>query len=386
MSVVIAGGAMTPFNRRKDGSSYREWCRDAFCGALAHAGVGAADVDTLVVSSESDFFTRQLNPATVLADTLGLLGRRLIRVEGGGASGHLAVQTAAALVASGQARRAAVLGFEASASHLDAASVGRLYAHSFDSWFEAAIGIGATSIYALSALAFMDDTGATTDDFAAIAVRNRRNALANPNAHLRLDLTQTDVVASPMISAPYRRLDCSPLSDGAACLVLARPEDLPQRTGLRVRIAGTGAANDHARLGDRRNPGHFAAKTTAAQQAFAAAGIGPGQIGLAEVYDSYTGAQMQALAALGLSEDVVREERAGQFTQGGRLPVNLSGGLLGQGAPVGATGVAQVLTAALQLSGSFAGLCPTRACRYALVDSHGGIATTCAVTILEAPA
>ena len=93
----IAGGAMTPFNRRKDGSSWRDWCLAAFDEALRDAALEVADVDALVVASESDFFSLQLNPAAMIADALGLHGIRVQRVEGGGATGYLAVQAGAAL-------------------------------------------------------------------------------------------------------------------------------------------------------------------------------------------------------------------------------------------------------------------------------------------------
>lgn len=106
---------------------------------------------------------------------------------------------------------------------------------------------------------------------------------------------------------------------------------------------------------------------------------------MAEVYDSFSGAQLQALDALGVVEDALASERDGHFAADGALPVNLSGGLLGQGAPVGATGVAQVLTATLQLEGRYEGLCPKTPPRFALVDTHGGVATLCAVSVLEAP-
>ena len=114
--------------------------------------------------------------------------------------------------------------------------------------------------------------------------------------------------------------------------------------------------------------------------------IGPDDIGLAEVYDSYSGAQLQALYALGLMQDrLLHAARDGKFRPDGAMPVNLSGGLLGQGAPVGATGVAQVLCAAQQLEGRYAGLQISSAPQYALIDTHGGIATLNAVSVLEAP-
>ena len=385
-TVHIAGGAMTPFNRRKDGSSFRDWARAAFDGALADAGLGPSDIDGLVIACESDFFTLQINPAALLADELGLTGIAALRVEGGGASGHLAVHAGAAMVASSQCRRVAVLGVEPSASHLAGTDVSRLYGLSFDAWSDGMTGIDATTLYGLSAQVFMDATGATTADFAAVAVRNRRNALSNPMAHLPLDIVPADVAASPLIAAPYRRLDCSPLSDGAACVILAQAEALPHGRRGRARLAGMGTATDRVRLGERRDPGRFAAKATAAKKALHQAGIQPSDVALAEVYDSYSGAQLQALDALGLSADVVSDERAGRFAREGKLPVNLSGGLLGQGAPVGAVGVAQILACALQIEGRYFGAAPDRRPAWALADTHGGIATLCAVSILAGDA
>ncbi|WIY54073.1 thiolase family protein [Devosia sp. YIM 151766] len=383
--IIVAGGAMTPFNRRKDGSSWRDWARDAFSGALADANLQHQDIDALVVATESDFFGLQLNPASVLADELALFGKHAMRVEGGGASGQLAVQAGAMQVLSGAARRVAVLGVETLASTLPTRDVSMLYGLSFDAWTDGMTGIEPTALYALSILAFNARTGATSRDLATIAVRNRDNARHNALAHLPLDITIDDVLSSPMIAAPYHRLDCSPLSDGAACIILARGGDLPTGGRERARILGMGAANDRVRLGERIDAGHFGAKPLAASRASAQAGVALENIDIAEVYDSYSGAQLQALQALGLSQDVVRDERDGRFRVDGGLPVNLSGGLLGQGAPVGATGVAQILSTARQLEGRYWGRQPSRTPRHGLVDTHGGIATLCAVTILGAP-
>lgn len=383
-TVCFAGGAMTPFNRRKDGSSFRDWARRAVQAALDDAMLDEGDIDALIVASESDFFTMQLNPAALLADECGLIGVAAKRVEGGGASGQLAVHAGVAEVASGMARRVLVLGLEPSASHLKGADVGALYGLSFDAWTDGMTGIDSTSLYALSAQAFMARTGATLDDFAAIAVRNRANARANPNAHLPLDIALADVTASPIVASPYRRLDCSPLSDGAAAIILARSADLPARGMGRARFRAAVSAVDCVRLGERHDPGFFAGKQRAAQRAYAMSGLSPQDIGLAEVYDSYSGAQLQALEALGFAQ-AVAAERNGVFAPEGDMPVNLSGGLLGQGAPVGATGVAQILAAALQLEGRYFGMQAKNTPRYALVDTHGGIATLNAISILEAP-
>ena len=376
---------MTPFNRRKDNSSFRDWARVAVHSALVDAGLGLDDIDSLIVASESDFFTMQLNPAALLADECGLLSVAVKRVEGGGASGHVAVHAGVAEVASGMARRVMVLGVEPSASHLKGADVGALYGLSFDAWTDGMTGIDSTSLYALSVLGFMARTGANLEDFAAIAVRNRSHARANPNAHLPLDISLADVASSPVVASPYRRLDCSPLSDGAAAIILARAGDLPNVQRGRAKYRAATSAVDTVRLGERYDPSFFAGKRGAAGKAYSAAGIAAADIGLAEVYDSYSGAQLQALEALGLGgANVINAARNGVFDADGNVPVNLSGGLLGQGAPVGATGVAQVLAAAMQLEGRYFGKQAQNIPRYGLVDTHGGIATLNAISILEA--
>ena len=380
--VLVAGAAQTSFNRRKDGSNLRDWAEEAFLAAIVEAQVAVTDIDALVVASESDFFTLQLNPAAAIADDLGLTGAATMRVEGGGASGQLAVHAAVHQIFSGTAQRVAVIGAESAASSLPAAAVLDLYSLSFDAWTDGMTGTTATALYALSIQQFMAETGATAADFAHVAVRNRQNARANPNAHLPLDTTVEEVLDSPLVATPYRRLDCSPISDGAAALVLTAPHATPAARRRAPRITGIGAASDRVNLGARENPGRFTAKTGAMRRACAMADITPADIGVVELYDAYSGAQLQALDALGLSADVVAEHRAGAFAPDGRLPVNLSGGLLGQGSPTGAVGVAQVATCAQVLEGRYHTQ-PDGAVRHALADTHGGVATTAAVTILS---
>lgn len=393
----VIGAALTPFGRRKDGSGFRDWAAEAFGAAMTMAGLLPADVDTLILASESDFFTLQLNPASVIADDLGLSGAAVMRIEGGGASGQLAVQAGVARILAGLARRVAVIGVDPSASALPGAVVKRLYGLSFDVWTDGMTGASSTVLYALSWQDFAARTGATEADLGAITRKNRLNACANPGAHLPRRDDLAAIAAAPMIAAPYRRLHCSPLSDGAAAVILCAGADAPTARRGAPLIVGIGAASDRAGLGARAVPGDFAAKRLAMQRACAMAGIGPGQVDVAEVYDAYAGAELQGLAALGLTLDAVADLRAGRFhadgggagnlsgNLSGKLPINLSGGLLGQGAPVGATGVGQTATCALLLEGRYhPGLQPQQPLTYALADTHGGICTTAAVTILRA--
>lgn len=384
--VLVIGAAQTPFNRRKDGSSFRDWARDAFGAALEMAGIARGDIDALIVASESDFFTLQLNPASVLAQDLGLIGAATLRVEGGGATGQLAVHAGVERILTGRARHVAVVGVDPSASALAGDSIRELYGYSFDFWTDGLAGVTATSLYALSWQAFAANVGASEDDLHAVTIKNRGNAMQNPNAHLPRHHERGEFAASPMIAAPYCRLHCSPLSDGAAALILSSADAAPAaRRKTAPRITGIGAASDLAGLGHRQDPGQFAAKSLAADRAMKMAGITASDIAVAEVYDAYAGAELQAIAALGLAEHPVKALRDADFGLGGRCPINLSGGLIGQGAPVGATGVGQTATCALMLEGRYhAGLQPTRPLGHALADTHGGVGTTCAVTTLGA--
>lgn len=374
---------MTPFNRRKDGTGFRDWATSSFDAALEMAGIAASEIDALYVASESDFFLMQLNPASILVSDLGLVGVAATRCEGGGASGQIAVQAATRHIQSGGARHVAVIGVDPSASSLSGDVMRDLYGFSFDTWSDGMTGISSTALYALSYQAFAAQFQTTTKDLATVTQQNRQNACHNPNAHLPREDSVDDINASPVIADPYRRLHCSPLSDGAAALILSHKQATPYNRVKAPRIVGLGASTDHMHLGARFDPGSFIAKTRAMHIACTQAGIGPSDIGVAEVYDAYAGAQLQALTSLGLTESPVQDLNDGRFAPQGPCPINLSGGLMAQGAPVGATGVAQIVTCAHLLEGLYhPNLQPTALPAYALADTHGGICTTAAVTIL----
>lgn len=349
------------------------------------AEIERTDIDALIVSSESDFFTLQLNPASILAQDLGLVGAAPLRVEGGGASGQLAVHAGVERVLSGRARHVAVVGVDPSASALSGDSIRKLYGYSFDFWTDGLTGATATALYALSWQAFAAARGDDDAVLNAVTKKNRRNARLNPNAHLPRLHEDDEFASSPMIASPYRRLHCSPLSDGAAAIILSAPEAAPSnRRKSAPKISGIGAASDRPALGQRKDPGVFTAKTEAAKRALHMAEISIEAVDLAEVYDAYAGAELQAIEALGLSGRPAHDVMDGRFNADGSCPINLSGGLLGQGAPVGATGVAQTATCALLLEDRYHdGLQPSRGLAHALADTHGGVGTTCAVTVLS---
>ncbi len=130
--LAVCGVSITAFNRRKDASSFRDWAFTVFEEALALSTLERCEIDALYVASESDFFTLQLNPASILTRDLGLIGAATMRIEGGGASGQLAVHAATRAIQSGHIKHAAVIGVDPSASHLSGAAVKSLYSYSFE--------------------------------------------------------------------------------------------------------------------------------------------------------------------------------------------------------------------------------------------------------------
>ncbi len=387
--VYVCGGAMTPFGRRRDHSTPRDWVRQVVAAALLDAGIEAREIDAVVFASETDFLSLQLVPAPVLVDELGLVPVAAVRVETGGASGGQAVRAGVMHLLSGLHRTVLVVGFEHAASHLSGDDVRMLYGLSFDAELEGFNGVTATALYALSIQDHIARHGTTRAQMAAVSVKNHRNAISNPNAHKPMDIGIDDVLASPVVSDPYHLLDCSLISDGAAALVLTRERALLRRDRPPVRVAASACASDAVRLGDRPQPGYFRSKVVASRTAYAQAGISAPRrdIAFAELYDAYTGAELQGLEGLQLCAPGAAGPAmlAGEFDAGGELPINLSGGLIGQGGPPGATGIAQVLTLLKLLQGRYHdGLQPTLARRFGLADAHAGVGTLSVVHILEA--
>ena len=384
---LILGGDVTPFGRHRDGAHWRDWVRRAATDALADADLETADIDAVVVASESDFLSLQVNPGPVVLDEIGLAGRPVVRVEGGGASGGLALREGMVQIMAGMARRVLVVGFEAAAGHLDPSDVQLVYGLSFDAELDGMAGATAVALYALSIAEHMECHGTTAEQMAQVSVKNHGNALGNPWAHKPMTITVEDVLASPLVATPYRRFDCSLASDGAAAIVLAHPDAAPRAARARSRITGSGVGSDFARLGDRAQRYAFRAKTAAAKTAYAMAGIEDAaqDIDVAEVCDPFTGAEIQGLEALGLESPggAAPALADGAFDADGRLPVNLSGGLIGQGGAPGATGIAQAVTMDRLLGGRYRGAAVGGDYRRGLVDVHGGVGTLAAVHVLE---
>ncbi|NDJ60475.1 MAG: thiolase family protein [Chloroflexi bacterium] len=391
---VVVGVGMTPFAANREDCTVRDLAVEAVLDCVRDAGLETlAAVQHGLTSYESDHFNRQMTLGAILHDTLGLNPTPNVRVEGGGATGALALRTAWAYLQSGLCDSMLVYGCETNGKRISAQTANQLFALSADVDWEMMVGGTYTAFYAAMMRAHMEKYGTQREHFAHVAVRNRRNAANNPIAQKPMDITVADVLNARPIAEPYTLLDCSLLSDGAAAMLLATREWAAQHSPRYaerpvVAFTGTGCGTDTMRLGDRYpHLTNFAGKRAAAQQAYRMAGISDplAEIDVAELYDSYSGVEIQAVEDLGFVGEgeggaaVV----AGTFDHGGQLPVNPSGGLLGRGAPVGATGIAQAVEVVQQLWGAVNPARQVADARRGLTDTHAGIGSICVVNIFE---
>ncbi len=391
---VIAAVGSTAIASEHRGCNARDLMAEAVLDCLADAGLDdLSAVEHGLASYESDHFNLQMTLGAILQDTIGLTPKPSVRIEGGGATGALALRTAWAHVVSGLCDSILVYGVEKNGRGVSSRTANQLFALSADVDWEMMIGGTYTSFYAAMIRAHMAVFGTTERQFAHVAVRNRRNAGFNPIAQKPMDISVDDVLASLPIAEPYKLLDCSLLSDGAACILLSTEDwakaHCPQY-GERPRVyfSASGCGTDTMRLGDRYPQiTNFRAKREAARQAYEMAGISQplAQIDVAELYDSYSGVEIQAVEDLGF---VAEGEggpavASGAFDLDGELPVNTSGGLLGRGAPVGATGILQAIEVTQQLWGAADARRQVSGARRGLTDTHAGIASISVVNIFE---
>lgn len=384
--VVISGWGHSKFGRLED-ETLESLIVAVAADAIRAAGLEARDIDEIYLGQfNSGMWPLGFPSSLTLQLSDELMNVPATRVENACASGSAAFQQGLKAVLAGTARNALVVGVEkmthASASVIGAALLGADYE---SAGTESSTGFA--GLFARTAQAYQDRYGEVGDTLGIIASKNHRNGLANPYAHLRKDLDvafcQTVSAQNPLVAGPLRRTDCSPVSDGAAALVLTTA---PSKSASfdPVRVLGFGHANDFLPMA-KRDPLAFAGTVAAWERATSMANVGLSALDFIELHDCFTIAELVVYEAIGLAvpgrgRDVLDD---GSVFRGGRLPVNLSGGLKSKGHPVGATGVSQHVLAAMQLSGS-AGELQLHGARRGAVHNMGGLAVANYVSILEA--
>ena len=358
--------------------------------AIGNAGIEAGQIDEIYLGQFNSGMMPLAFPSSLALQVSEQLANvPSTRVENACASGSAAFQQGTKSLLAGTAKTVLVIGAEkmtqAGADVVGAALLGADY-----DMAGKASTTGFTGLFAEVAKhygkRYGDGNGKLGDVLGTIAAKNHRNGVDNPYAQLRKDLGEefcrTVSDKNPMVADPLRRTDCSPVSDGAAAVVLSVAP-----TGgatAPVRLAGFGQANDFFPA-ERRDPTEFAATRASWQRALAMAGVGLEDIDFAEVHDCFTIAELLMYEAMGLTErgQGARALEEGWVFKDGKLPVNVSGGLKAKGHPVGATGVSQHVIAAMQLTGT-AGAMQLASPRRAAVQNMGGVGIANYVSVLEA--
>jgi acetyl-CoA C-acetyltransferase len=313
--------------------SLRTIWAEAALAALADAGVDHVDLITIGCMSPG-LFVGQEHLASLLADEIGMAGTAASRVESACASGGLALRTGFAEVASGLSDTVLVTGVE-KMNDVDGADATYALGTAADQEWEGFHGITFPGLYAMLARAHMQRYGTTVEQLAAVAVKNHANGLLNPHAQYHLKLTVEAALQSTMVADPLRLMDCSPVTDGAAALVLTTVERARELAGKRpvVTITGSGLATDTISLANREDLTELKAVRIAGERAYAMAGKKPADLDVVEVHDCFTIAEIMATEALGLFETGKGAKAAedGATAIGGAIPVNTSGGLKSKG-------------------------------------------------------
>ncbi|MBN2198255.1 MAG: thiolase domain-containing protein [Candidatus Aminicenantes bacterium] len=379
--VAVIGVGMTPWGELWDKSLRTNFVESAL---LAIQDAGVDKVDSMFVGSmSSGVFVGQEHLASLLADYLGYGPIPAVRVESACASGGLAFKLGFLEVASGVSDIVLVGGVE-KMTDVNGSEATYALGTAADQEYECFHGVTFPGLYALIARAHMETYGTTREQLAMVAVKNHEHGSLNPLAQFPFKITVDTVLKSVLIADPLRILDCSPITDGAAAVVLAPVEWAKTLKKPMVKITGVGHATDTIALSDRRDITSLDAVEKAAEQAYKMSGRKPSDLSLAEVHDCFTIAEICVTEALGLFP----KGRGGEAVEqgltrlGGKIPVNVSGGLKSKGHPVGATGVAQIVELVKQLRGE-AGPRQVKDARVGLAQNMGGSGGSSVVHILE---
>jgi acetyl-CoA C-acetyltransferase len=380
--VVIAGIGQTPVGEHW-GLSLRELALQAIEKTLQDAE-GLRPQALFVGNMLAPSLSGQSHLGALLADFAGLNGIEASVAEAAGASGGAALRQGFLAVASGMVDTALVVGVEKITDQIGAAAEAA-FATSTDSDYEAVQGLTPTAQSALLMRRYMHEFNVPHEAFAGFAITAHANGAGNPNAMFRKAIDAAAYNQAGAVSEPLNMFDVAPLADGAAAVLLTRPELLPQGYPRPLaRISGSSLATDTLALHDRPDPLALEAARLSVERACRQAGIMPRDVNFFELYDSSSILAALSLEAAGFASRGRGWELAqnGAICLGGALPVATLGGLKARGNPGGAAGVYQAVEAVLQLRGQ-AGKNQVTGARRAMIQALGGPASTAATHILE---
>lgn len=381
--VAIIGVGLTRFGERWE-HGLRDLMAEAGLNALNDANISSNDVEMLVGGvMASGRFVGQEHIAALLADQLGFKNIPAVRVENACASGGTALRQGYMAVASGIHDIVAVGGVEKMTDVTTSEATTALGGAGDQEW-ELGQGITFPGLYALMARRHMHEYGTTEEQLAAVSVKNHKNAVKNKYAQFHKELTIDEVLRSKMVSDPLKVLDCSPISDGAAAIILAPMERAKKYNDTPIKILASTQATDTLSLAERDSITSLKATQIAGEKAFKQAKLKPTDIDMVEVHDCFTIAEILAMEDLGFYKKgkAAKAIQEGETALDAKLPVNTSGGLKGCGHPVGATGVKQAVEVTWQLRGD-AGERQVKGAEIGMTHNVGGSGATAVVHIMK---
>jgi acetyl-CoA acetyltransferase len=339
----IAGAGMVRFGKYPAEMTFEKLAVGAARAAMADAGVSTPDIESVYVGH---VFGGPVAGQRVAAQ-MGLGGLPVSNHENYCASGATAIREAWIAITAGMYDIVLVIGAEKMTDRV----AGGVMPDPTD--LDAINGLVMAANHGMSARRYMFDHGATREQIAAVAVKNHAHSVHNPYAQYQRPISLQEVLQARTIADPLGLLDCSPISDGAAAVVLCSTAGLAKLgQSSAPRIAGCALVSGKLVTADASINDEDVSRR-AAQQAWDITGYGPEDIDLIEMHDCFTIAEIVRLEGLGVVPvgEGARWAENGNTALGGKLPVNASGGLLSRGHPVGATGVAQICELTWQLSG-----------------------------------
>ncbi|MFC1711020.1 thiolase domain-containing protein [Patescibacteria group bacterium] len=382
MNISVLGAYQTKF-----GELWQKSLEDLFLEscleAIRDANILKKDIQIIYIGNKLAGSLSDQNHLSSLLTQILKINVPVVRVEAACASGGVAVSQACMAIASEQYETALVVGVEKMTDLLSENVAQHLMsAAGLD---EQDSGLSFVGLYALMAMSYLQKFKAPRKSLAAPAIKNHFHASLNKKAHFPFCINLAQVLKSPVIAQPLTLLECSPISDGAAAIVLSSSKFAKKRQLKNgVKIVASSLANENISLAQRQSLLEIKATKKAALQAYNQAGLGPKEISFLEVHDCFTIAEIIALEDLGLYKKGYgfKALENGEVKLGGKRPVNLSGGLKGCGHPVGATGVKQIVEVFNQLKNR-AGVRQTKDPKIGLTHNVGGTGGTAVVHILQ---
>lgn len=383
--VGIIGVGQSKFVRRYPGS-IRELAFDGFKDAMQDAQVSVKDIDASIICSAPEY-DKQRSPSGVFAEYLGLIPQPTFYLENLCSSGSMGVRMAYSLIKSGLHEVVAVIGFQKMSEISSAESQERM-GRGADIQWESPFGTMMPAYYAMFARAHMDTYGTTLDDLALVRVKAATYGQLNEKAVFRKPVTfemftDPENPLSGPVSSPLRVGDCCANADGSSCVIVAGEERAKALNKEPVWILGLGAASASVNMAGRDNFTGLAVAQQASGKAYKMAGVTSKDIDVAEVHDCFTISEILAYEDLGFAKPGEGKElvKSKETYKEGSLPVNVDGGLLSKGHPIGATGGSQIRTIVLQLRGE-AGEMQVENPEIGLIHNIGGVGLYGNITIL----